>query len=286
MGLGMRWSGRECGELAAKVHRLVVVPGGVAPSGTCASYVLRLRRVPKPKPGGRRCGCRWPSARRSRAGSRRRVVRAIGRPAGPRAVDDLAEVKANGGRRLSGVAGGQAALRRARRPKPAKLARCPRLRGGGGQARARWSPQQIAGWLALDYPDEPEMRVSHETIYMSLFVQVAGRAAQGADALPAHGRRISRPPRQHADDRAGAAPRHGASSASARRGRGPRRARPLGRRPDARASGDSRDRHAGRAPDPLRDALRAARRPQRRAGRAPRSPRKICDPARRSCAAR
>ena len=38
----------------------------------------------------------------------------------------------------------------------------------------RWSPQQIAGWLPLAYPQESVMRVSHETIYLSLFVQGRG----------------------------------------------------------------------------------------------------------------
>jgi IS30 family transposase len=38
----------------------------------------------------------------------------------------------------------------------------------------RWSPQQIAARLVLDYPDDLEMRVSHETIYRSLFVQGRG----------------------------------------------------------------------------------------------------------------
>jgi IS30 family transposase len=38
----------------------------------------------------------------------------------------------------------------------------------------RWSPQQISGWLARAFPDDPEMRVSHETIYLSLFVQSRG----------------------------------------------------------------------------------------------------------------
>jgi IS30 family transposase len=38
----------------------------------------------------------------------------------------------------------------------------------------RWSPQQIAARLVIDYPDDPEMRVSHETIYQSLFVQSRG----------------------------------------------------------------------------------------------------------------
>jgi IS30 family transposase len=39
---------------------------------------------------------------------------------------------------------------------------------------SRWSPQQIAGWLARTHPDERELQVSHETIYMSLFVQPRG----------------------------------------------------------------------------------------------------------------
>ncbi len=36
---------------------------------------------------------------------------------------------------------------------------------------ARWSPQQISRRLRLDFPDDPAMRLSHETIYKSLFVQ-------------------------------------------------------------------------------------------------------------------
>jgi Phosphorylase superfamily len=47
-----------------------------------------------------------------------------------------------------------------RRPKPAKLAVCPRLREAvEGKLDLRWSPQQIAAWPALAYPDDPEMRV-------------------------------------------------------------------------------------------------------------------------------
>jgi IS30 family transposase len=38
----------------------------------------------------------------------------------------------------------------------------------------QWSPQQISGWLSETYPDRPEMRVSHETIYLSLFVKSCG----------------------------------------------------------------------------------------------------------------
>ncbi len=64
---------------------------------------------------------------------------------------------------------------RARRPKAAKLALNPALRATvEAKLELRWSPQQISAWLAMTYPDDREMRVSHETIYMSLFVQSRG----------------------------------------------------------------------------------------------------------------
>ena len=37
-----------------------------------------------------------------------------------------------------------------------------------------WSPEQISGWLKIHYPDDESMRVSHETIYRSLFIQARG----------------------------------------------------------------------------------------------------------------
>src|SRR5580698_3163054 len=37
-----------------------------------------------------------------------------------------------------------------------------------------WSPEQISGWLKTRYPDDERMRVSHETIYRSLFIQARG----------------------------------------------------------------------------------------------------------------
>jgi transposase, IS30 family len=68
-----------------------------------------------------------------------------------------------------------AAFGRAQRPKPAKLVLQPRLRAVvEAKLALRWSPQQIAGWLLLAYPQDPVMRVSHETIYLSLFVQSRG----------------------------------------------------------------------------------------------------------------
>jgi IS30 family transposase len=37
-----------------------------------------------------------------------------------------------------------------------------------------WSPEQISGWLKTEYPKDERMRVSHETIYRSLFIQARG----------------------------------------------------------------------------------------------------------------
>ena len=86
------------------------------------------------------------------------------------------EVNTNGGRRkYRALVADRAACRRALRPKKAKLTLCRRLRRTvERKLEAKWSPQQISAWLALEYPDRPEMQVSHETIYQSLFVQSRG----------------------------------------------------------------------------------------------------------------
>ena len=86
------------------------------------------------------------------------------------------ELARNGGRdRYRAQAADAAAFRRAQRPKAAKLVTQPQLREVvEAKLALRWSPQQITGWLPLAYPQEPVMRVSHETIYLSLFVQSRG----------------------------------------------------------------------------------------------------------------
>ncbi|HEY9375506.1 MAG TPA: IS30 family transposase [Jiangellaceae bacterium] len=86
------------------------------------------------------------------------------------------EVARNGGRPIyRACRADRAAVRNMRRPKVAKLTRCPRLREAvEAKLELHWSPQQIASWLVLEFPDDAEMRVSHETIYLSLFVQSRG----------------------------------------------------------------------------------------------------------------
>ncbi len=69
----------------------------------------------------------------------------------------------------------KAALSRAQRAKPAKLAVCTGLRAEVvALLEADWSPQQISRFLKEEHPGQPEMQVSHETIYLSLYVQGRG----------------------------------------------------------------------------------------------------------------
>ena len=103
-------------------------------------------------------------------------LRAIARRLGRSSSTISREVAANGGRRrYRACPADKAAVRRLCRPKPSKLMACPRLRAVvEAKLELRWSPQQISGWLVETFPDDPEMRVSHETIYLSLFVQSRG----------------------------------------------------------------------------------------------------------------
>jgi transposase, IS30 family len=63
---------------------------------------------------------------------------------------------------------------KARRPKDLRLDHGPLREQVWEWLRADWSPEQIAESLPIEFPDDPMMRVSHETIYQSLFVQTKG----------------------------------------------------------------------------------------------------------------
>jgi IS30 family transposase len=86
------------------------------------------------------------------------------------------EVAGQGGRAgYRAVVAEATAWSRASRPKPTKLSRYPGLMAMVEEKlEEHWSPQQIAGWLRRRFPTSTVMRVSHETIYRSLFVQARG----------------------------------------------------------------------------------------------------------------
>jgi transposase, IS30 family len=88
----------------------------------------------------------------------------------------------------------------ARRPKPCKLRRGRLLAEVSRWLEQFWSPQEIAQRLALDFPDDPEMRVSHETIYQSLFVQGRGELRRELARCLRSGR-TTRKPRGRVDKR-------------------------------------------------------------------------------------
>ena len=86
------------------------------------------------------------------------------------------ELTRNGGRAAyRASAADRAAWDRALRPKCCKLAKDRALaKIVTDKLRLLWSPEQIAGWLKHAYPHDESCRVSHETIYRSLFIQARG----------------------------------------------------------------------------------------------------------------
>jgi IS30 family transposase len=103
-------------------------------------------------------------------------LRAIATRLGRCASTVCREVNRNGGRRnYRAQKAEEQALKRARRPKRCLLAIDERLRDVvSRKLREDWSPEQISGWLKRKYPDDEAMRISHETIYRTLFVQARG----------------------------------------------------------------------------------------------------------------
>jgi IS30 family transposase len=153
--------GRQLGRNFQVVAALVARTGGVRPP-------KRLRAV-----GRLSLQDREDIAAGVAAGESVRVIaRRLGRP--PSTVSR--ELARNGGRgKYRPSTAEKATWARAARPKPSKLGLNPRLREQVIEGlKLQWSPEQIAGWLPVEFPTDPEMRVSHETIYLSLFVQSKG----------------------------------------------------------------------------------------------------------------
>lgn len=86
------------------------------------------------------------------------------------------EINRNGGRKkYRAIRADQRAQQQALRPKSCKLSTYQDLRDMViSKLKERWSPQQIAGWLSRQFPDDRTKQVSHETIYRTLFIQSKG----------------------------------------------------------------------------------------------------------------
>jgi IS30 family transposase len=152
---------RHVGRGVETIRRYVLVTGGVRPRP-------RTRSRRELTLGEREEISRGLAADHSCHAIARRMQRA------PSSVSR--EVARNGGRvGYRAAEAEQAALRRSRRPKASKLALCPRLCAEvEARLSLRWSPQQISAFLKVEYAQDPQMQVSHETIYLSLFVQSRG----------------------------------------------------------------------------------------------------------------
>lgn len=106
----------------------------------------------------------------------RRSIRSIATALGRAPSTISREIRRNGGRcHYRASHADQAARDRAKRPKLCKLAQNRELaRLVTRKLELLWSPRQIAGWLKAVEPNDESYRVSHETIYKTLFIQARG----------------------------------------------------------------------------------------------------------------
>jgi transposase, IS30 family len=131
-------------------------------------------------------------------------VRAIAARLGRAASTVSREVRRNslGRRRYRALAAQGQAQHRAARPKPAKLAQNAVLRAWvQDKLEQRWSPGQISVMLRREFPDDPGMRVSHETIYQSIYVQGRGALRRELAACLRTGRALRKPRRKEGERR-------------------------------------------------------------------------------------
>ena len=121
-------------------------------------------------------------------------LRAIARRLGRAPSTVSREVAANGGRtHYRAVTAHHGAHDRSRRPKRPKLGPGPLLATVETWLEQWWSPEEIARRLRLEYPEDPTMWVSHETIYQSLFVQGRGELRRELHRCLRTGRAQRRP---------------------------------------------------------------------------------------------
>jgi IS30 family transposase len=186
------WDRWEAGESQRSIGRRL----GRSPSTVRARLVSSGWKRPIPR--AEWCSLRLSMADReeiSRGLAGNESLRSIARRLGRAPSTVSREVRINGGQvKYRATVAHRASRRRAKRPKPRKLTECPRLQVAVEEKLLLWwSPGQISRWLVRAYPDDEEMRVSHETIYQSLFVQGRGALRKELWRSLRTGRAIRRP---------------------------------------------------------------------------------------------
>jgi IS30 family transposase len=178
-GEGLRLIGRVFGRTSSAIFQHLKPHGGIRPAVRRRSR--RVLSLDEREEISR--GVAAGASLRSMAAELRRAPSTISR-----------ELKRNGGQcRYRAAAADSRAWDRALRPKECKLARHDELRQlVAAKLQDNWSPEQIAGWLKHTYPDDEAYRVSHETIYRSLFVQARGVLKKDLQAHLRSGRAIRR----------------------------------------------------------------------------------------------
>jgi IS30 family transposase len=176
----------EAGTYRMKGHRWLAACGGVRPrrgrdlKGRCLTFAER-EEIAVGRAGGQ--SMRAIAARLGRSPST--ISRELARNAGCR------------GQAYRATTAHALAYERAGRPKPSKLAVNLALRRKvQDDLQCRYSPEQIVGRLAREFPDDPEMRVSAETIYQSLYIQSRGALRRDLTKCLRTGRALRRPGRQ------------------------------------------------------------------------------------------
>ena len=164
-----RWKSGQCASDIARVlertkgaiHHVLAAKGGIAPvarrRGPVTLVLDEREEISRGMAAGR---------------SIRGIAAGLGRS--PSTVSR--EVARHGGRsHYRAIEADARAWERALRPKPCRLAGHPELRWRVAEKLALdWSPEQISGWLKREFPADEGLRLSHETIYRSLFVQTRG----------------------------------------------------------------------------------------------------------------
>jgi transposase, IS30 family len=160
-GQSLHQIGRVFGKSHVSIHFMLSQHGGIVPAARRRSLVTLTLAEREDISRGIASGA-----------SIRDIAREL-----ERAVSTVSrEVARHGGRPLyrANEADHQA-WESALRPKACLLAIHVKLQEiVAGKLILDWSPEQISGWLKIQYPEDESMRVSHETIYRSLFIQARG----------------------------------------------------------------------------------------------------------------